>query len=194
MATTESVAAARAVRAACAHCGLPVPSAADGDAAARRFCCEGCRAVWAILHEHGLERYYALREGAAPAPAAPADRLYAELDDAAFQARTCRPEPGGHVSTELYLEGVHCGACVWLVEKLPGLVPGVAETRLDLPRSQVRVVWDPRAVPLSAIARRLGSLGYAPHPCRGLAGQAARRREDRAMLAASVSPGRWPAT
>ena len=183
MASTEIAPAAPAVRAACAHCGLPVPPAAAVDGAARQFCCEGCRAVWAILHEHGLERYYALREGAAPAPAAPADRLYAELDDSAFQARTCRPEPDGRVSTELYLEGVHCGACVWLVEKLPGLVPGVAEARLDLPRSQVRVVWDPRAVPLSAIARRLGSLGYAPHPCRGLAGQAARRREDRAMLA-----------
>jgi Cu2+-exporting ATPase len=183
MATTEVAPAARAVRAPCAHCGLPVPPGADGDEAARRFCCEGCRAVWAILHEHGLERYYALRDGAAPAPAAPADRPYAELDDPGFQARTCHPEPGGRVSTELYLEGVHCSACVWLVEKLPGLVPGLAEARLDLPRSQVRVVWDPRAVPLSAIARRLGSLGYAPHPCRGLAGQAARRREDRAMLA-----------
>jgi Cu2+-exporting ATPase len=183
MASTEVVAPAAAVLAPCAHCGLPVAPAAAVAGAARQFCCEGCRAVWAILHEHGLERYYALREGAAPAPAAPADRLYGELDDAAFQARTCRPEPGGRISTELYLEGVHCSACVWLVEKLPGLVPGLAETRLDLPRSQVRVVWDPHAVPLSTIARRLASLGYAPHPCRGLAGQAARRREDRAMLA-----------
>lgn len=183
MSSTEAVAAPRELRAACAHCGLPVPPGApDGDAP-RRFCCEGCRAVWVILHEHGLERYYAFREGAAPAPAAPADRLYTELDDPGFQARACRPAPDGLLSTELYLEGVHCGACVWLVEKLPRLVPGVTEARLDLPRSQARVVWDPRAVPLSAVARRLGSLGYAPHPCRGLAQQAARRREDRAMLA-----------
>lgn len=183
MPTTEPVAAPITAGAvACAHCGLAVPTAAVDAAAPRQFCCEGCRAVWAILHEHGLERYYALRAGAAPAPAPAVDRLYSELDDAGFQGRTCRPEPGGLLSTELYLEGVHCGACVWLVEKLPGLVPGVAEARLDLPRSQARVVWDPRTIPLSAIARRLGSLGYTPHPCRGLAAQAARRREDRAML------------
>jgi Cu2+-exporting ATPase len=183
MPTTEPVAAPIAAGAvACAHCGLVVPTAAVDAAAPRQFCCEGCRAVWAILHEHGLERYYALRAGAAPTPAPATDRLYSELDDAGFQGRTCRPVPGGLLSTELYLEGVHCGACVWLVEKLPGLVPGVAEARLDLPRSQARVVWDPRAVPLSVIARRLGSLGYTPHPCRGLAAQAARRREDRAML------------
>jgi Cu2+-exporting ATPase len=183
MSTAEFVVAPRALRAACAHCGLPVPPAGLATGAPRQFCCEGCRAVWAILHEHGLERYYALREGPAPAPPGPADRLYTELDDPGFQVRACRPTPGGLLSTELYLEGVHCGACVWLVEKLPGLVPGVAEARLDLPRSQARVVWDPRAVSLSAIARRLGSLGYPPHPCRGLAQQAARRREDRAMLA-----------
>jgi P-type Cu2+ transporter len=184
MPTTETVSApATAGAVSCAHCGLAVPAAAVDATAPRQFCCAGCRAVWAILHEHGLERYYALRAGAAPAPAPAADRLYAELDDLGFQGRACRPEPGGLLSTELYLEGVHCGACVWLVEKLPGLVPGVAEARLDLPRSQARVVWDPRTVPLSAIARRLGSLGYTPHPCRGLAAQTARRREDRAMLA-----------
>jgi len=184
MPTTEPVAAPITAGAvACAHCGLAVPAAAVAAAAPRQFCCEGCRAVWAILHEHGLERYYALRGGTAPAPAPAVDRLYAELDDAGFQGRACRPAPGGLLSTELYLEGVHCGACVWLVEKLPGLVPGVAEARLDLSRSQARVVWDPREVPLSAIARRLGSLGYVPHPCRGQAEQAARRREDRAMLA-----------
>ena len=183
MPTTEPVSAPITAGAvACAHCGLAVPPAAVDATAPRQFCCEGCRAVWTILHEHGLERYYALRAGAAPAPAPAVDRLYSELDDAGFQGRTCRPAPGGLLSTELYLEGVHCGACVWLVEKLPGLVPGVAEARLDLPRSQARVVWDPRTVPLSAIARRLGSLGYTPHPCRGLAAQAARRREDRAML------------
>ena len=166
----------------CTHCQLPVPPGADG--AAGRFCCEGCRAVWAVIHEHGLERYYALRGESAPAPAAAeTGRRYAEFDDAGFQARTCRPAPGGLLTTDLYLEGVHCGACVWLVEKLPAVVPGVAEARLDLPRSQVRLAWDPRAVSLSAIARRLGSLGYVPHPCRGQAAELSRRREDRAMLA-----------
>ena len=168
--------------AACAHCGLAAPLAAIEPGAPRQFCCEGCRAVWTILHEHGLERYYALRAGGAPAPAPVADRLYAELDDAGFQGRSCRPAPGGLLATDLYLEGVHCGACVWLVEKLPGLLPGVAEARLDLPRSQAHVVWDPRVLSLSAVARRLASLGYTPHPCRGQAAQAARQREDRAML------------
>ncbi len=177
--------AAPTVDAACAHCGLRVPAGQIADGSTHQFCCAGCRTVYAVIHEHGLERYYALRAsaGRAGAPARSSGRSYTELDDTAFQSRACRAAPDGLLSTELYLEGVHCGACVWLVEKLPGVLPGVAEARLDLPRSQALVRWDPRAVTLSAVARRLDSLGYAPHPCRGLDAQAIRRREDRAMLA-----------
>jgi P-type Cu2+ transporter len=173
------------VSVACAHCGLPVPAGQIEDRDARQFCCAGCRTVHAILHEHGLERYYALREsaGGAGAPARSSGRSYAELDDPGFRSRACRSGADGLLSTELYLEGVHCSACVWLVERLPRLLPGVVEARLDLPRAQALIIWDPAAVSLSAVAARLDALGYAPHPCRGLDAQAIRRREDRAMLA-----------
>jgi Cu2+-exporting ATPase len=169
---------------ACAHCGLPVPPGQIDDAAARQFCCAGCRTVHAVIHEHGLERYYALltSAGGTGVAARSSGRSYAELDDPGFLARACRPAPGGLLSTELYLEGVHCSACVWLVERLPRLQPGLVEARLDLPRAQARILWDPAVVPLSRVAARLDSLGYAPHPCRGLEAQAIRRREDRAML------------
>jgi len=176
----------------CAHCGLAVPRGMHDEGAARQFCCAGCRAVYAALHEHGLERYYALRASAdeaslalprTPAAARTTDKSYAEMDDPGFRERSCWPAPGGLMETELYLEGVHCSACVWLVEKLPRLCPGLVEIRLDLPRSRCRLVWDPRAVTLAAVARLLDSLGYAPHPSRGLRAQEERRREDRAMLA-----------
>jgi Cu2+-exporting ATPase len=104
------------------------------------------------------------------------------MDDPGFLGRMCSAAPGGLVATELYLEGTHCSACVWLVEKLPHLLSGVIDVKLDLPRSRASVRWDPSLVSLSAIARRLDTLGYPPHPCRGRAAQEARRREDRAML------------
>ena len=61
-----AVAPPRAAFAQCAHCGLVVPpglvdpALVDQDAP-RQFCCHGCRAVYAVIHEHGLDRYYALR-------------------------------------------------------------------------------------------------------------------------------------
>jgi Cu2+-exporting ATPase len=175
----------RAVGFACAHCGLDVPPGLVDEGAERQFCCHGCRAVYAVIHEHGLDRYYAFRAEAdgEPQPASPTGRSYAELDDPGFQARACWTTPDGLAATELYLEGVHCAACVWLVERLPSLVPGLVEVRLDLPRSRALVRWDARAVALSAAARQLDALGYRAHPSRGLEAQALRRREDRRMLA-----------
>ncbi|MBI2529083.1 MAG: heavy metal translocating P-type ATPase metal-binding domain-containing protein [Candidatus Rokubacteria bacterium] len=183
----ETSSAARGKESACAHCGLPVPAALREADAPRQFCCAGCREVHALLQEHRLGRYYELRAAAEPrAPAALAgggDKSYAEMDDPGFRGRCCWAAPGGLEATELYLEGVHCSACVWLLERLPRLCPGLVEARLDLPRSRARLLWDPRSVSLSAIARRLHSIGYPPHPCRGRRAREAQQREDRMMLA-----------
>ena len=146
----------------CAHCGLPVPASRLASDGLPSFCCAGCQSVHALLREHGLERYYALHRetGPPPGPARPSDRTYAELDDPALGARIGGPAPDGLARAELFLEGVHCAACVWLVERLPRLVPGVIEARLDLGRSRAGVLWDPAAVALSGIARALDCLLY----------------------------------
>ncbi len=170
------------VDAACTHCGLPVPSGLIAPGAARQFCCSGCRAAYEILHDHGLDRYYRLGD-ARRAAVRPTGRSYEEFDHEAFQKLYVRPLPEGRARVDLYLEGVHCASCVWLVERVPLLLPGVARSELEIGRSLARVEWDPAAVPLSRVARMLDSLGYAPHPFRGVRREAVRRREDRAMLA-----------
>jgi Cu2+-exporting ATPase len=148
----------------CAHCGLPVaPAGVTG--LAPFFCCAGCRSVYEIVHAAGLTGYYAYQEQGTAVPARPssAGRKYQELDDASFQAQHCRSEPGGGKSVELLLEGVHCSACVWLVERVGRVVPGVTSSRLDMSRNVVALTWDDTRTQLSAIARGLESLGYPAH-------------------------------
>jgi Cu2+-exporting ATPase len=114
-----------------------------------QFCCRGCRTVYAVIQGCGLDRFYRLRE-AAPGEAQPArttQRGYAEFDDDTFRTLYYRPLADGATATEFYLEGVHCAACVWLVEKLPQVLPGVIEARLDMRRAIVEIRWD--APPLS---------------------------------------------
>lgn len=183
---SEAVASANAPfgQVSCSHCGAPVPSALQVAEATEQFCCGGCRQVFALLRECGLERYYEFRSAAevGPEPARPTDREYAEFDDAAFVELYCRPGADGTQVVELYLEGVHCSACVWLVEKLPSLLPGVREASLDFLRRVVRVSWDPEAIALSRIARQLDRLGYPVHPYRGSGDVERQRREERALL------------
>ena len=166
----------------CAHCELPVPAGLVVPDADRQFCCTGCRTAFAIIHDHGLDGYYDIAERR-DGPVAASGRSFEEFDHATFRELYVRRTPEGLSQVDLYLEGVHCGACVWLVERVPLVVSGVARAELNVRRSLARVVWDDASVPLSRVARTLDSLGYHPHPFRGLEVEAMRRREDRAMLA-----------
>ncbi|HVZ76774.1 MAG TPA: heavy metal translocating P-type ATPase metal-binding domain-containing protein, partial [Gemmatimonadaceae bacterium] len=183
MTYAESIASAvTAAAVTCAHCGLDVPDGLVEQEAPRQFCCTGCRTAWSILHEHGLDQYYRFPERRAERVRA-TGRGYEEFDHPTFRDLYVEPLPNGLAQVALYLEGVHCGSCVWLVERTPLVVPGVLGAELDIRRSLARVVWDPATVPLSQVARALDSLGYPPHPFRGAARDALRRREDRLMLA-----------
>jgi len=176
---------AERVRVDCAHCDLPVPAGLIEAGAERQFCCAACRTAYEVIHACGLDRYYALREraGSKAEKARGVGERFERFDDPAFTRLYCTGLAGGLMTTALRLEGVHCAACVWLVEALPRVAEGVVEARLDLGRSLVHVTWDPSKIRLSGAARALDSLGYRPAPARGLRDDEARRREERRALA-----------
>jgi Cu2+-exporting ATPase len=91
----------------CQHCGLPVGASTDG------FCCTGCRVVHELLGREHLERYYELRGPtgvAVPSGAGRADHKWLEPIEARVRE--------GLGSVDLDVQGVHCSACVWLVERM----------------------------------------------------------------------------
>ena len=168
----------------CTHCGLPVPAGLVEDEADEQFCCGACRIAYGAINACGLGRYYALRDAAGvdAERAKGTGRKYAEFDDDAFAALYVKDRADGLCTAELFIEGMHCIACVWLLEKLPELCPGAVECRVELGRSMVRVVWDRDAVSLSDVATWIDRLGYVPHPARDGAARKARREADRRAL------------
>jgi Cu2+-exporting ATPase len=166
------------VGATCVHChGEVVTPVFDRDG--EIHCCRGCVAVRATLLELGLDAYYDLR-GDGPFEAARSrGGGYLEMDDPAFAAEFVTVDDAGRSSVELLVEGAHCAACIFVVERLPHLVPGVTEARLELPRGRARIRFDPRRVRVSEIAKQLDRLGYSPRPMRASEQRASRRREER---------------
>ncbi|XAL99332.1 heavy metal translocating P-type ATPase [Phycisphaeraceae bacterium D3-23] len=179
----------------CTHCDLPVPRGLIEPGTDAQFCCAGCRAAYEVIRGCGLADYYRLRDATAgdaharTPEAAPSG--FSSYDTEAFHKLHVQPLASGLCAVDLRLEGVHCAACVWLIEKLPRIVraaqgsdarEGVVEARLSMRQATVRIVWDPTRVELSAIARALSTLGYRPHPAKGLSKQAVRRREERRQL------------
>lgn len=141
--------------------------------------------MYAILHETNLDDYYALREQLGEqrrGPARVSGKSFQFFDDPEFLKRYAQPRPEGRVVIRFYLEGVHCAACSWLVEKVLLERAGAAFAQLDLGRNVVEIVFEPAKVRLSELARALDSFGYTPHPLADDSIAQARKKETRSLL------------
>ncbi len=146
----------------CAHCGLPVGHDPIGDGPF--FCCTGCEVVHDALHAAGLDAsYYQLHDRGRPAERVE-EEAYAVLDSPDVLADVATAQSDGTLLASLHLEGAHCAACVWLVERLPHHLDGVHAARLNLTRGRLDVSFDPRKTSLSRVARWLARFGYRVVP------------------------------
>jgi Cu2+-exporting ATPase len=142
--------------------------------------------VWQILHECSLEDYYRLRDiypEGRQSPARVSGKTFEYLDDPEYLRRFAEARMGGLCRVELYLEGVHCVACSWLVEKVLLERTKAHYAHLNLGKATVEIVFDPTAEQLSRIAQALDRIGYTPHPIIQNSDSAARRNEARRLVA-----------
>lgn len=148
----------------------------------RSFCCAGCLAIASAIHGAGLEAFYAQRssEGNPPVPAA--DDEWAQWDVPAVQAGRVRTSADGAAEVALLIDGIECGACVWLIEQWLAREPGVLRVAVNLATRRASLAWDPAQTRLSAILRALARVGYRGHPYDPGRREAMARREARALL------------
>ena len=170
----------------CFHCGLPVPDAvresAVVDDAERAFCCTGCRAVCVAIYAAGLDGFYRRTpegEILGPPPEPPKQLDLYDLD--AVQEEFV-DGLGDTREINLLVEGIHCAACVWLIENGLAATPGVQQARVNLTGRRLRLKWDNGRVKLSQVLRRLSAIGYAAVPFDPDAAEGALRRQNRALL------------
>ncbi len=153
---------ARGTASGCFHCGLPCPPTVE---AGRNpaYCCVGCQTVSEMLLNNGLGHFYDLvpRAGVRQ-EAEPAVERYQFLDEAAVRARFVDFTDGLQTRVTFRLPTMHCVACIWLLENLFRLRPGIGVSRVDFPRRQIAIAFSDAAVKLSEIAQLLDQLGYAP--------------------------------
>ena len=177
---------AGAVDAVCFHCGLPNPPRSRWRAVIggeeRVFCCGGCRGIAETIHAAGLDAFYAQRSAAADRPPDAPDDEWERWDDAARAQGLVRDGGAGRSEISLLLEGIHCGACIWLLETWLAKTPGVISGEVNYATRRARVVWDPQATRLSAILRAIARIGYRGYPYDPARREALAQRESRTLL------------
>jgi len=171
---------------ACFHCGLPIPADADYrtrlDGAERRFCCFGCQSVCSAIFEAGLQGYYQRTpEGAllGPPPEPPKDIEIYDFDEVQQEFTTCSGEIR---DIHLLVEGIHCAACVWLIERGLQRVPGVLSANVNLAAKRLHLRWDNRRSKLSDVLRALAKIGYSAVPYDPESAEGIIKKANRAML------------
>jgi Cu2+-exporting ATPase len=143
------------------------------------FCCAGCSYVYRLVHEHGFDGYYAIKD----AITTPADAsVFQPRDFAWLEAvqRAAEVHLSGGAVPELTLDvqGISCAGCVWLIERVFAQQPGARDIEANAQLGQLRLRWVPGEFTAADFARKLQGFGYLLGP----AGDDTTPPESRALL------------
>ena len=162
----ENLAPARGIvsagRRACFHCGeLCTDSRFEKDDKA--FCCQGCLLVHDLLAESGLGHFYDLNQhpGTRVKPSVLSGQ-WAFLDEAPVRQRLLDFSDGRTGRVTFQIPSIHCVACVWLLENLFRLHPGIGQSQVNFARREAAITFDEEKIKLSELVALLASIGYEP--------------------------------
>ncbi len=132
---------------------------AQVDGATRYFCCAGCRQVFLILHDSGLlqgdyknsELYQtSLRLGL----------IGQRREDDSPEAVLSPEELKNYQELSVHVDGMWCSACSWLIEKVVGSQPGVAQARVIYASDTAKIYYQPELISARQITDSIQKLGY----------------------------------
>ena len=153
---------------ACFHCALPVIDdrfTVNINGTAEAVCCPGCKAVAELIRDSGMGRYYDLRDAPEPGVGKPEEsagewQVFNREDmlDAFAAVDNKRAE------SIVYVGGMYCAACSWLIETTLSALPGVLDAGVNPVTHRLRLSFDRKTIGLGDVLATLARLGYHPQP------------------------------
>ena len=153
----------------CFHCALPVPTDCnlnvDIEGERRPVCCPGCKAVAELIRDSGMSQYYALRDTPDPGVGRPAEEAAEwQVFDNDDMLRAFTEKNAEAIEVTIYVGGMYCAACSWLIETTLTNLPGVDTAEVSPVTHRLRVRWRLADAQFSKILSTLANLGYQPQP------------------------------
>ncbi len=153
---------------ACFHCALPVPPNCNLtvtiEDAQQPVCCPGCKAVAELIRDTGMTRYYELRDAPEPGVGKPPEDAaeWIVFDNPDMLEAFTEPQDGAREAT-IYVGGMYCSACSWLIETTLGKQSGVRAAEVNPITHRLRLQFSDDSN-LSDHLATLAGLGYQPQP------------------------------
>ncbi|MBC7890381.1 MAG: heavy metal translocating P-type ATPase [Ferruginibacter sp.] len=145
----------------CYHCGEQCDDIIEMDS--RQFCCEGCRQVYLLLSENNLCTYYNFdKNPGIKARGKFISERFAYLDDPATLEKLVQFNSSTQTNLTFSLPQMHCSSCVFLLENLHRIEPGIIKSQTNFQRKEVFIVFDPTKISLRKVVELLAFIGYEP--------------------------------
>ncbi|MGI1678473.1 MAG: heavy metal translocating P-type ATPase [Cellvibrionaceae bacterium] len=169
----------------CFQCGLPVPPSESLSQTLtindeiKHFCCYGCKTVAQLIDDSGLISFYQFRSENFTTktadivdPKNAIDFSFYDNDEVCKEFVTDLVDD--KKQAQLYIEGIHCTACTWLIEQFIGRIPEVARINVNSSTHTCLIEYK-KSAQLSKILEQFVDLGYQPKP--SVVGQSQRSSE-----------------
>ena len=147
----------------CYHCGeVCITTGIQQDE--KPFCCEGCKMVYQVLNKHALCEYYNLNEnpGITQRVKLRKDK-FAYLEDPAIHSSLISYKDDKQVHVNFYLPQMHCSSCLYLLENLHRLEPGIVSAKVNFTRKEADIVFLVKETTLRKVVELLTRIGYEPY-------------------------------
>ena len=150
-------------RAACFHCGQPCNDSGL-DKGEKAFCCYGCLTVHDLLTTNGLGHFYALSDHPGIRVRNPVRQgKWDFLDEPIITRQLVDFSNEKLTRVTFQIPGIHCLACVWLLENLFQLHPGIGRCQVNFPAREVAISFETGKIRIGELVALLSSIGYEPH-------------------------------
>ena len=129
----------------------------------KAFCCEGCRQVYLLLHENNLCTYYNFdKSPGIKAKGKFISERFAYLDDEITAQKLVQFNNETQTNVTFSLPQMHCSSCVFLLENLHRIEPGITKSQTNFQRKEVFIIFDPTQISLRKVVELLAFIGYEP--------------------------------
>ncbi len=127
------------------------------------FCCNGCKTVYQILNQNEMKQYYEIEKmpGIRVETHDVGDK-YAFLDLDEVKEKLLDFSDSGTGKVTFFVPGIHCASCIWLLENLNTLHPGIIHSSVNFPKKEVYITFKEDEITLRQLAELLASIHYVP--------------------------------
>lgn len=153
----EQIAVEEEKKLTCYHCGEPCAGETI-QFEDKNFCCTGCKAVFELFRDTGLEDIYAETNRVKPEE----EDKYAYLDNEAIADTLLDFKSDNHNRIKVKLPAIHCSSCIYLLENLHLFNKGIIKVHVNFVKQEADIHYNPQQVGLKTLAALLDTVGYAP--------------------------------